>query len=57
MFENIQQKRPFKPINIVETIVYWQGGLMFTIDRIPKKVKDFFRPLKPHFTEPAWGHF
>jgi len=30
---------------------------MFTIDRIPKKVKDFFRPLKKHFTEPAWGHF
>ena len=30
---------------------------MFTIDRIPKKVKDFFQPLKKHFTEPAWGHF
>ena len=30
---------------------------MFTIDRIPKKVKGFFRPLKHHFTEPAWGHF
>jgi hypothetical protein len=53
----VQQKRPFKPINIVETSVYWQGGLMLTIDRIPKKLKVFFRPLKTHFTEPAWEHF
>jgi SRSO17 transposase len=30
---------------------------MITIDRIPKKVKVFFRPLQKHFTEPAWGHF
>ena len=30
---------------------------MFTIDRIPKKVNVFFRPLKKHFTEPAWDHF
>jgi SRSO17 transposase len=30
---------------------------MFTIDRIPKKVKVFLRPLQKHFTEPAWEHF
>lgn len=30
---------------------------MLTIDRIPKKVKNFFRPLHRHFTGPAWGHF
>jgi len=30
---------------------------MITIDRIPKKVKVFFRPLHAHFTEPAWEHF
>jgi len=30
---------------------------MLTIDRIPKKVKFFLRPIKKHFTEPAWGHF
>ena len=53
----MQQKRPITPINIVETSVYWHGGLMITIVRIPKKVKSFFRPLQKHFSEPAWDHF
>jgi len=57
MIVMFQQKRPFKPINVVQTSIYWQGGLMFTIDKIPKKVKKFFRPLQGYFTEPAWGHF
>jgi len=30
---------------------------MLTIDKIPKKVNVFFRPLQKHFTEPAWEHF
>ena len=30
---------------------------MVTIDRIPKILNLFFRPLKTHFTEPAWEHF
>ncbi len=40
----VQQKRPFEPINVVETSIYWQGGLMLTIGKIPQNVKTFFRP-------------
>jgi len=52
-----QQKRPFKPINRVETYVYWQGGLMLTIGKIPKKVKDFFRPMKNNISAHVYSYY
>ena len=45
MIVMFQQKRPFEPINVVQTNIYWQGGLMLTIGRIPQKVKPFFKPI------------
>lgn len=30
---------------------------MITIGRMPQKVKGFFRPRRPHFSKPAFGHF
>jgi len=30
---------------------------MVTIGQIPRIAKAFFRPLRSHFAEPAWGHF
>lgn len=30
---------------------------MITIDRIPQKLTTFFKPLRDHFSKPAWPHF
>jgi SRSO17 transposase len=52
-----QQKRPFKPINRVETYVYWQGGLMITIGKIPQKVKAFFQPNKNKVSAHVYSYY
>ena len=55
--ERIKQIRPTLTITLVITNIYRRRGLMIAIDKIPKKVKSFFRPIQKHFTNPAWEHF
>jgi len=57
MGEYIKHKWPFRTIIWLETINCHRRGHIITIDRIPKILKIFFRPLKTHFTESAWEHF
>jgi len=52
-----KQKRPFKPINRVETYVYWQGGLMITIGKIPQKVKTFFKPIQHNLSAHIYTYY
>jgi SRSO17 transposase len=57
MGEYIKQKRTSLTIILLEPRNYHRRGHVITIDRIPKILNLFFRPLKTHFTEPAWEHF
>ncbi len=53
----VEQKRPFEPINVVQTNIYWQGGLMLTIGKIPQKVKTFFRPTKSLVSAHVYSYY
>ncbi len=57
MIVKIQQKRPFEPINVVQTNIYWQGGLMLTIGKIPQKVKTFFWPTKNTVSAHVYSYY
>ena len=52
-----QQKRPIKPINVVQTYIYWHGGLMITIGKIPQKVKPFFKPIKNRVSAHVYSYY
>jgi len=53
----VKQKRPFKPISVVQTYIYWQGGLMITIGKIPQKVKTFFKPTKNNVSAHVYSYY
>ena len=53
----IEQKQLRLPISIVITSTYMQGSRMITIGKIPRKLQSFFKPVKAHIAQRAWGHF
>lgn len=57
MIAIVKQKRPFKPINVLETHIYWHGGLMITIGKIPQKVKTFFKPTKNNVSAHVYSYY
>jgi len=53
----VKQKKPFKPISVVQTYIYWQGGLRVTIGKIPQKVKTFFKPTKNNVSAHVYSYY
>jgi SRSO17 transposase len=53
----IKQKQLRLPISIVQKRTYMQGSCMITIGKIPKKLQNFFRPVKKQVSEHVYGYF
>jgi len=52
-----KEMRRILTIRVATTISYPRNRRTVTIGQIPRIAKAFFRPLRSHFAEPAWGHF
>ena len=53
----IKQKQLRMPISIVQTSTYTQGSCMITIGKIPRKLKNFFKPVKRRISEHVRSYF
>ncbi len=53
----IKQKQLLLPISIVNAITYKRASCMITIGKIPRKLQNFFKPVKKQVSEHVYSYF